>query len=197
MNNMPKKVVAFLAVSCALSLAFSCPTSSTSAARGLGESSTQATTAPRKDYAAAVATLEQFITHEMADKELPALSIALVDDQQVVWAKGLGFADAKRKVPATAETVYRVGSVSKLFTDIAVMQLVEQRKLDLDAPVTRYLPEFSPRNPFGKPITLRQLMSHRSGLVREPPVGNYFETYRTVTRPHHRQSQSNSARLRS
>ena len=120
--------------------------------------------------------LERFIAHEMADKELPALSIALVDDQQIVWAKGFGFADPKDKVPATAETVYRVGSVSKLFTDIAIMQLVEQGKIDLDAPVTRYLPDFRPRNPFGKAITLRQLMSHRSGLVREPPVGNYFET---------------------
>ncbi|MBC8066304.1 MAG: beta-lactamase family protein, partial [Chlorobia bacterium] len=120
--------------------------------------------------------LEKFIEHEMRDKDLPALSIALVDDQQIVWAKGFGFADAKAKIPATAETVYRVGSVSKLFTDIAIMQLVEQGKLDLDVPVTRYLPDFHPRNPFGKPVTLRQLMSHRSGLVREPPVGNYFET---------------------
>ncbi|MGH9945065.1 MAG: serine hydrolase, partial [Pyrinomonadaceae bacterium] len=127
------------------------------------------------DYAAAVVILERFITHEMADKELPALSIALVDDQQIVWARGFGFADPKNKTPATAETVYRVGSVSKLFTDIAVMQLVEQGKLDLDAPVTRYLPDFRPRHSSGKPITLRQLMSHRSGLVREPPVGHYFD----------------------
>ena len=132
--------------------------------------------APRKNYAAAAEMLERFITHEMADKELPALSIALVDHQQIVWAKGFGVADPKSKTPATAETIYRVGSVSKLFTDIAVMQLVEQGKIDLDAPITRYLPNFRPRNPFGKPITLRQLMSHRSGLVREPPVGNYFET---------------------
>ncbi|HEX6125721.1 MAG TPA: serine hydrolase [Pyrinomonadaceae bacterium] len=129
----------------------------------------------RADYKAAIETLERFITHEMADKDLPAVSIALVDAQQIVWAKGFGFADPIKKVPATAETVYRVGSVSKLFTDIAVMQLVEQGKLDLDSPVTRYLPEFKPRNSFGKPITLRQLMSHRSGLVREPPVGHYFD----------------------
>jgi len=144
--------------------------------RALTEQEGQPTIAPRKEYAAAVEMLERFITHEMADKELPALSIALVDDQQIVWAKGFGFSDPKARVPATAETVYRVGSVSKLFTDIAIMQLVEQGKLDLDAPVTRYLPDFRPRNPFGKTITLRQLMSHRSGVVREPPVGNYFET---------------------
>ena len=119
--------------------------------------------------------LEPFIAREMADKGLPAVSIALVDGQKIVWSKGFGFADPKAKVPATAETVYRVGSVSKLFTDIAIMQLSEQGKLDIDAPVTRYLPDFRPRNPFDKPITLRQLMSHRSGLVREPPVGSYFD----------------------
>jgi CubicO group peptidase (beta-lactamase class C family)/D-alanyl-D-alanine dipeptidase len=128
-----------------------------------------------KDYAPVVEMLERFIAREMADKQLPAISIALVDDQQVVWAKGFGFANPKDKTNAAAETVYRVGSVSKLFTDIAIMQLVEQGKIDLDAPVARYLPDFNPRNSFGKPITLRQLMSHRSGLVREPPVGNYFD----------------------
>ena len=127
------------------------------------------------DYRPAIEALEKFIRHEMADKELPALSIALVDDQQVAWAEGFGYADPVKKVPATADTVYRVGSVSKLFTDIAVMQLVEQGKLDLDVPITRYLPDFRPRNTFAKPITLRQLMSHRSGMVREPPVGHYFD----------------------
>ena len=128
-----------------------------------------------REYAAAVEMLEKFIEHEMADKDLPALSIALVDDQQIVWARGFGFARPQTKVPATAETVYRAGSVSKLFSDVAIMQLVEQGKLDLDVPVTRYLPDFHPRNPFDKPVTLRQLMSHRAGLVREPPIGNYFD----------------------
>ena len=69
-----------------------------------------------------------------------------------------------------------MGSVSKLFTDIAIMQLVERGQLDLDAPVTRYLPDFHPRNSFGAPITVRELMSHRAGLVREPPVGSYFDS---------------------
>ena len=109
------------------------------------------------------------------DKALPAVSIALVEDQQVVWSRGFGHADPARKKPATPETVYRVGSVSKLFTDIAVMQLVERGQVDLDAPVTTYLPDFKPSNPFNTPITLRHLMSHRAGLVREPPVGHYFD----------------------
>jgi len=129
---------------------------------------------PRVDYAPVAAQLEKMIAHEMQDKKLPALSIALVDDQEIVWAKGFGMADREKKIPATAETVYRVGSVSKLFTDIGIMQLVEAGRIDLDAPVTKYLPDFQSRNSFDKAITLRQLMSHRSGLVREPPVGNYF-----------------------
>lgn len=127
-------------------------------------------------HAAIAAYLERFITSEMRDKSLPALSIALVDGHRIVWARGFGDADSVHHVPATAETVYRVGSVSKLFTDIGIMQLVEQQRVDLDAPVSRYLPGFRPLNPFGAPITVRELTSHRAGLVREPPVGNYFDT---------------------
>ena len=130
---------------------------------------------PPREYAAAVEALEQVIEREMRQKGLPALSIALVDDQRIVWSRGFGLARPADGVAATSETVYRVGSVSKLFTDIAVMQLVERGELDLDAPVTAYLPEFRPENPSGKPITLRQLMAHRSGLVREPPIGHYFD----------------------
>jgi serine beta-lactamase-like protein LACTB len=132
--------------------------------------------APAQRYEAVARNLEALIQREIAAKNLPALSIALVDDQTIVWAKGFGNADPQAKKPATADTVYRVGSVSKLFTDLAVMRLVERGALDLDAPVTKYLPDFKPINPFNtKPITLRQMMAHRSGLVREPPVGNYFD----------------------
>jgi CubicO group peptidase (beta-lactamase class C family)/D-alanyl-D-alanine dipeptidase len=130
---------------------------------------------PREPYLEVARKLEPWLTAELQAKGLPALSIALVDDQRIVWARGFGFADPARKVPATAESVYRVGSVSKLFTDLAVMQLVEQGKIDLDRPVSSYVPEFAPRNPYKTAITLRQLMSHRSGLVREPPVGHYFD----------------------
>jgi len=135
----------------------------------------QSAAQPAAKYAPAIAVIEKLIAREVADKGLPALSIALVDDQAIVWAKGFGFADPDKKTAATAETVYRVGSVSKLFTDIGIMQLVERGEVDLDAPVNKYLPDFKPGNPFGKPITLRQLMSHRAGLVREPPVGHYFD----------------------
>jgi CubicO group peptidase (beta-lactamase class C family)/D-alanyl-D-alanine dipeptidase len=131
---------------------------------------------PADVYAPAIERLTTLIEREVRDKKLPALSIALVDDQRIVWAKGFGCQDVKQKIPAAAETVYRVGSVSKLFTDIAIMRLVEAGKIDLDQPVARYLPDFQPKNPFDqRAVTLRQLMAHRSGLIREPPVGNYFD----------------------
>jgi CubicO group peptidase (beta-lactamase class C family)/D-alanyl-D-alanine dipeptidase len=130
---------------------------------------------PRDPYIEVARRLDRWITTETQQKSIPALSIALVDDQKIVWARGFGLADPAKRIPATALTVYRVGSVSKLFTDLALMQQIEQGKIDLDAPVSSYVPEFAPKNPFKSVITLRQLMSHRSGLVREPPAGHYFD----------------------
>ena len=122
-----------------------------------------------------IRAISSAIKYEVDAKELPAFSVAIVEGKDVFWANGYGYQDAEKQVPATAETVYRVGSISKLLTDISVMKLVENDELDLDAPVQQYLPDFKPNNPFGTPITLRMLMTHRSGLVRESPVGNYFD----------------------
>ena len=141
---------------------------------GKGQSSPDSVAATAR-YASAAAALDRFVRHEMDDKRLPAVSIALVRGQTVVWARGCGMANPKDSTRATANTVFRVGSVSKLFTDIAVMQLVEQGTLDLDAPVSRYLPDFHPQGAGASAITLRELMAHRAGLVREPPVGHYFD----------------------
>lgn len=127
-------------------------------------------------YADAIKALDALVERERVAAGIPGLSIALIDRDRLVWAKGYGHADAAKKIPATAETVYRVGSVSKLFTDLAVMQLVEEGKLDIDAPISTYLRTFAPKNPFTtKEVTLRQMMSHRSGLIREPPRGSYFD----------------------
>ncbi len=137
--------------------------------------SSDAPVAVASGYEAVVEEMRTLVRHEMEAKGLPAVGVALVDGDQLVWAQAFGEADPGAGTPATTSTVWRVGSVSKLFTDLAVMQLVERGELDLDAPVTTYLPDFQPENPFGTAVTLRQLMAHRSGLVREPPVGNYFD----------------------
>lgn len=135
----------------------------------------QSAVAQSGDHEAVIEKLAAAVEYEVKQKNLPAFSIAIVEGDQVIWSNGYGFQDADKKVPATANTIYRVGSISKLLTDISVMKLVESGDLNLDQPVKTYLPNFKPDNHSGTPITLRQLMTHRSGLVRESPVGNYFD----------------------
>lgn len=129
--------------------------------------------------------LQAAVKLEVDQQRVPAFSISVVDRDQVAWSLSAASSDNKARDSSKVsiantqsidqKTIYRVGSVSKLFTDVAIMQLVEQGKVDLDRPVQTYLPDFAPTNPFGGALTLRQLMSHRSGLVREPPVGHYFD----------------------
>lgn len=124
--------------------------------------------------------LGDYVQRQMADKRLPAVCLALLDRDpetgaEWTWATAFGEADPERRVAATADTVHRVASISKLFTATAVMVLVQRGELDLDAPVTRYLPDFAPRGQGAEGITLRHLLSHRAGLVRESPVGHYFD----------------------
>ncbi len=106
------------------------------------------------------------IRKEMAQNSVQGLSIALVDDQQVVWSEGFGFADTDAGIPATADTIYRIGSVSKLFTTVSALQLAEQGRLDLDSPLKQSIPDFSLRTRFNHaaPITLRSIMTHHSGI---------------------------------
>jgi CubicO group peptidase (beta-lactamase class C family)/D-alanyl-D-alanine dipeptidase len=132
----------------------------------------------------AVEALGPWIDGELKQAAIPGFAIALVDRGGTRWSRCWGREVATSDwigetgapgAEAGPRSQWRVGSVSKMFTDLAVMELVESGKLALDEPVTKWLPEFQPKNPFGTPITLRQLMSHRAGLVREPPVGNYFD----------------------
>jgi len=110
--------------------------------------------------------LTWFIQKEMKRNNVIGVSIAIVDNQEVVWAQGFGFSDKKNKLPATAETAYRIGSISKLFTDMAVMKLAEAGIVDIDRPLKDYLPQFSIRTRFpdSDPITPRNIMTHHSGL---------------------------------
>ena len=110
--------------------------------------------------------LRWYIQRGMRTAGVPAVSIALVEDQQLVWAEGFGYADRKRRVPATPETVYQIGSITKVVNALAVMQLVEQGRIHLDRPITDYLPDFSMRSrwPQAAPITPRALLCHHAGL---------------------------------
>lgn len=120
----------------------------------------------RGDYRPAENYLAWLIEREMSENDITGISIALVDDQQVIWQQGFGHADLANHVPATPETVYRAGSIAKVFTAAATMQLAEQGRLDIDQPLAAALPEFSIRTRFAKagPVTPRNVMTHHSGL---------------------------------
>lgn len=107
-----------------------------------------------------------FIRKEMKANKVTGLSVALVRNDSMIWADGFGMADEAKGIICTDATVFRVGSVSKLFTAIAIMQLKEQGLLDLDRPVREIIPEFSiGSNGFDvDKVTVRRLLCHKSGL---------------------------------
>lgn len=107
-----------------------------------------------------------FIKQIMQKKQITGLSIALVDENGVLFAEGYGQADKRGQQSATPRTVYKIGSITKLFTGTAAMQLAERGLLDIDKPITEFLPEFSIKCRSGdlSQITARTLMTHHSGL---------------------------------
>jgi len=111
-------------------------------------------------YRAIIATAERLVCDSLAAR-IPGLQVAVAVDGKLVWSEAFGYADVELHVPVTWLTQFRIGSVSKPLTAAAVAQLVEQGKLDLDAPVQRYVPSF-PEKPW--PITTRQVAGHLAGI---------------------------------
>lgn len=107
-----------------------------------------------------VRAFEQFVETAMKAQQMPGLSVAVMHGD-FRWSRGFGFADLENQVPARAESSYRMGSVSKPFTAVAVLKLAEEGKIDLDAEVQTYVPYF-PRK--ARPVTVRQLLAHQGGI---------------------------------
>lgn len=104
----------------------------------------------------------RFVFEKMSETKLPGLSVAAVQGEEVVWKGAFGFRDLALGLPATPGTLYGIGSVTKSFTALAIMQLAEQGKLSVDDPVQEYVPlKVQPR---GEPIRIWHLMSHTSGI---------------------------------
>ena len=121
------------------------------------------------DLSNELALAESWLAAQRAYDHVPGLSAAIVHDQDLLWSGASGFADLQGQKPAQADTIYGICSISKLFTGIAVMQLRDQGKVGLDDPVSASLPWFNLKQSFdGSPeITLRNLLTHASGLPRE------------------------------
>jgi CubicO group peptidase (beta-lactamase class C family) len=133
------------------------------------------------DTAAAQApprTIRDAVLAEMSRLGIPGLTLAVAEGGVLVHEEAFGFADVENSVRTRPETVYRLASVSKPMTAVAVLRLAERGLLDLDAPVSRYCPDF-PEKPW--PVTARQLLCHQGGVRHyqpgEPTLTRRFESF--------------------
>ena len=111
---------------------------------------------------------EAWLDAKMAYEKIPGVSVGLMHDQELVWAKGYGFAHQEEQVPATPSTLYSVCSISKLFTSIGVMQQRDEDRLRLRDPVSDHLPWYEVEQAHsGGPVTVEGVLTHSSGLPRE------------------------------
>jgi CubicO group peptidase (beta-lactamase class C family) len=128
------------------------------------------------------------IPQMMAAQDLPGLALAVVDENGVVWAEGFGYTDTDHKTPVTADTLFSLQSVSKMVTADAVMLAVQDSLVDLDVPVTTYLPDFTVNSIFEehpeRKMTLRMLLSHTVGFPHDSAVGNNNDLGRWQFEPH-------------
>jgi len=120
------------------------------------------------DTRALVHYVDSVATAAVAEHRTAGVSVAVVKNGRTVLAKGYGFADLENDVPATPETVYRIGSITKQFTSAAIMRLMEQGKLSLDDTLQKFLPNFPAQ---GNRVTVRHLLNHTSGIKSYTSLG--------------------------
>jgi len=124
--------------------------------------------------------IQAAIQAEISRQDIPGLSAAIAVDRRVQWAEGFGKADLENSVPARPSTVYRLASVSKPITAVAVLQLAERGSLDLDSPVQKYVPAFPEK---AWPLTVRHLLGHLGGIrhYRSQAEVNSTRRYTSLT----------------
>lgn len=118
------------------------------------------------DYKPLIDKYRKILKSDMKKNKVAGLSIALVYGDSIIWVEGLGYKDLKNKIKATPEDQYLIGSETKTFTGIGVMQLQQNGKLNIDDPFKKYLPEFNIKMLSGdiNDIKIRQMMTHHSGI---------------------------------
>lgn len=127
-------------------------------------------------------SLGEEIPAMLSDRKLPGLAIGVCDASTIRWSNGFGVVGAGQDHPVETSTIFSIQSASKMYTATAVMLAVQQGLVELDEPVTTYLPDFTVNSRFEsepeRKITLRHLLSHTAGFTHEAPVGGNFEVGR-------------------
>jgi CubicO group peptidase (beta-lactamase class C family) len=127
--------------------------------------------------------LEAGLPAWIKERDAPGVAVAVVDDKQILWQGVYGYTSRAKEKPVTPRTLFSIQSMSKSFAALAVLMAVQDGLLDLDKPITEYLPDFTVHSRYEErpetKITLRHLLSHRAGFTHEAPVGGNFDS-----RPH-------------
>lgn len=123
--------------------------------------------APPTDLAG---TVRAIANEAIASNRAVGISIGISRGDEILLADGFGFAELEAKVPATATTVYRIGSITKQFTAAAILQLAEQKKVALDDRITKYLPDYPTQDHV---VTIRNLLQHTSGIQSFTDLPSY------------------------
>lgn len=150
-----------------------------------GESPRRQAAAPARDSVAAqiVKELQANLPAWIKEKDVPGVAVAVVDDKDILWQGVYGYTTRAKEKPITPQTLFSIQSMSKSFTALAVLMAVQDGLLDLDRPITEYLPDFTVHSRFEenpeRKMTLRHLLAHRAGFTHEAPVGGNFDS-----RPH-------------
>jgi CubicO group peptidase (beta-lactamase class C family) len=127
----------------------------------LAQSNKSKQTISDRTFKKAIQAAEKYIDSLQASQHLPGISVCVGTREKILWAEGFGYADLENKTPVTINSVFRLGSVSKVLTSLAVGKLYQQGKLNPDAPVQQYLPYFPEKK---YPVTARQLAGHTAGI---------------------------------
>lgn len=136
----------------------------------------------KDDYSSIIKESRNLITSVMTQEKISGLAIAIIDENEIIWAEGFGYTDFSKERPVTPETIFSIQSMSKTITATTEMIAVQDGLIDLDKPISTYLPSFTVNSRFDeKPqekITIRNLLSCTAGFTQEAPVGNniYPET---------------------
>ena len=123
---------------------------------------------PAGDYTYAGDLAAHRVEALMQQYHMPGAAAALIDDQEIVWQGDFGLAEIASETPVTNDTIFKLWSLAKPFTALEIMRLAEEGLVDLDAPISTYIPEFTiqSRFPTNEAITIRHILAHRSGLPR-------------------------------
>ncbi|THU34915.1 beta-lactamase family protein [Niastella caeni] len=133
-----------------------------------------------KSFSAAIKEAEKYIDSLREKQDLPGISVCVGNKEKILWAEAFGYADVENKTKLSINSKFRIGSVSKLLTSLAVGRLYQEGKLELDAPVQRYVPDFPVKQ---YTVTSRQLAAHLSGIrhYRKGDPLDMPKNYKNVT----------------